>query len=78
MASSRPLQMTSVVRTGVRLLFFGLLLALPAGSCGCAWDDWQLNDVHLIALPKPPAGPADSLVLRGDSLEPQHGPPTPR
>jgi outer membrane protein assembly factor BamD (BamD/ComL family) len=73
-ASSRPLQMTSVVQNGARLVFFGLLLVLPAGSSGCAWDDWQLNDIRLVALPKPPPGPADCLVLRGDGLEPQHGP----
>ncbi len=73
-ASSRPLQMISVVQTGVRLVFFGLLIALPAGSCGCAWDDWHFNDIHLVPLPAPPPGPADSLVLRGDNLEAQHGP----
>jgi outer membrane protein assembly factor BamD (BamD/ComL family) len=31
--------------------------------CGCAWDSWHLF------TPKPPPGPTDSLVLRGDHLE---------
>jgi outer membrane protein assembly factor BamD (BamD/ComL family) len=42
------------------------LALLPLAACllsGCALDSW-----HLLA-PKPPPGPADSLVLRGDRLE---------
>jgi outer membrane protein assembly factor BamD (BamD/ComL family) len=73
-ASSRPLQMTSVVWSGARRLFVLALWVAIVGSGGCAWDEWHFNDVHLIPLPTPPPGPADSLVVRGDGLEPQRGP----
>ncbi|HMC64018.1 MAG TPA: outer membrane protein assembly factor BamD [Gemmataceae bacterium] len=36
---------------------------------GCTWDRF-----HLFSGPKAPPGPADSLVLRGDKLEPEKAP----
>jgi outer membrane protein assembly factor BamD (BamD/ComL family) len=49
---------------GVRWLGIVSLAAACAG--GCSWNSWRLWPSS-----PPPAGPADSLVLRGDRLEPE-------
>jgi outer membrane protein assembly factor BamD (BamD/ComL family) len=46
------------------LLLIGAAWALSVGLSGCAWDSW-----HLVPTTPPPAGPADTLTLRGDKLE---------
>jgi outer membrane protein assembly factor BamD (BamD/ComL family) len=50
-----------------RLAALVLLLLLPL--TGCAWDKW-----HIFKGPDAPPGPADSLVLRGDKIEPEKSP----
>jgi TolA-binding protein len=47
---------------------FGLPLAACLAASGCTWDLWGLNK------PEAPPGPAESLVLRGDGLEPEKPP----
>jgi outer membrane protein assembly factor BamD (BamD/ComL family) len=59
---------SSVRRGFVRLLQAGVVSAAIGGSSGCAWDFWSL-----ISPPAPPA-PTESLVLRGDKLEPEKAP----
>jgi outer membrane protein assembly factor BamD (BamD/ComL family) len=46
----------------------GALCTLAGGMTGCVWEWDQFNVFH---TPKPPPGPADSLVLQGDRLEPE-------
>src|SRR5262249_50140560 len=43
----------------------GLLSFVLCSAAGCTWDRWN------IFVPAAPPGPADSLVLRGDTLEPE-------
>ena len=50
-----------------RFLLVGTACALAAASGGCVWDTW-----HVFGKADAPAGgPADSMVLRGDHLEPE-------
>jgi hypothetical protein len=44
------------------------VFAIASASSGCVWEWDQFNVFH---PPKPPPGPADSLVLHGDHLEPE-------
>src|SRR5207245_451496 len=63
-------RMTSrVVRKAGQLLLWGMAGLALAGSSGCTWDYF-----HLVTPPPPPPGPADSLVLHGDKLEPEKPP----
>jgi outer membrane protein assembly factor BamD (BamD/ComL family) len=54
-------------RKARRAFVLGAALVL-GGSAGCTWD--QYNPL----IPTPPPGPAETLVLRGDSLEPDKTP----
>jgi outer membrane protein assembly factor BamD (BamD/ComL family) len=47
-------------------LLLGAVCALASSVSGCTWDRW-----NLFTPPPAPPGPADSLVLRGDKLEPE-------
>jgi TolA-binding protein len=49
-------------------LFFLVSSSLLFGTPGCAWDFMTLNPFQ---SPTVPEGPADSLVLHGDRLEPE-------
>src|SRR5260370_38371361 len=54
----------------VRPLFLGIVCALVGNLTGCVWEWDQFNIFH---PPKPPPGPAESLLLQGDRPEPQTG-----
>jgi outer membrane protein assembly factor BamD (BamD/ComL family) len=58
-------------------LFSPVALVLALAS-GCAWDAWETitspEEWHVFAPPEPPPPPADSLILRGDKLEPEKVP----
>ncbi len=58
-----------VVRNAGQLLLWGTTCLAGAGSGGCAWDQFDP-----FKPPPPPPGPAESLVLRGDKLEPEKVP----
>src|SRR5690348_10942094 len=62
--STRPTSRGRVVGKVRPLLLIGAAWALSVGLSGCAWDSW-----HLVPTTPPPAGPADTLTLRGDKLE---------
>ena len=51
-----------------RILLMIVLCILASNLTGCVWEWDQFNLFH---TPKPPPGPADSLVLQGDRLEPE-------
>jgi len=53
-----------------RLLLLAVLCAFTGSLTGCVWEWDQFN---IFQTPKPPPGPAESLVLQGDHLEPETG-----
>jgi outer membrane protein assembly factor BamD (BamD/ComL family) len=49
-----------------RLLLLNCMIVGAGAMTGCTWDYY-----HVFTPPTPPPGPIDSMVLRGDRLEPE-------
>jgi TolA-binding protein len=54
------------MKTVARLLLLGGMGVWAGGLTGCTWDYY-----HVFTPPTAPPGPADSMVLRADRLEPE-------
>jgi len=67
-SSSKPYSTFRIPRFRIAKVKFAFCILQLACFSGCVWEWDQFNVFH---TPKPPPGPADSLVLQGDRLEPE-------